>query len=202
MSPTPERVGPSPGTWYLDPLHSSLIFVARYLSFGRVQGTFGQARGVVRVAEDPTQSTVDMTVETSSVNTGVAARDAHLRSSDFLDSNTYPELYFRSVSVVPHRRKQNAFTLNGELTVHGRTNPVSMPAQWVGEAPDLSDPEGIYGHFFSANTQISLSDFGVDDGGPLSWGGRLIGDTIDVVLEVRLQDTDPADFLRQVGHIT
>ncbi|MBE3001135.1 YceI family protein [Nocardiopsis sp. HNM0947] len=201
MSPTTERVGPTPGTWHLDPLHSSLIFVARYLSFGRVQGTFGQARGTVEVAEDPAGSTVEVTVETSSVNTGVAARDAHLRSSDFLDSDTYPELHFRSTALVPNRRKENAFTLHGELTVHGTTRPVSMPAQWVGEAPDLSSPDDIYGHFFSANTQISLSDFGVDDGGPLSWGGRLVGDTVDVVLEVRLQDTDPTDFLREVGHI-
>lgn len=201
MTTAPEEVGPQPGVWYLDPLHSSLIFVARYLRFGRVQGTFGQAWGHVTVEEDPTRSTVVVGLDAESVNTGVGARDAHLRSADFLDVERYPELRFESTGMEPHGRRRNAFLLHGHLTVHGTTVPTTLDAQWVGEAPDYASPEDTYGHFFSATTSLSLADFGVGDGGPLPWGGRMVGDTVDIVLEVRLQDQDPTPFLKQIGHI-
>ncbi|MFL1430604.1 MULTISPECIES: YceI family protein [unclassified Nocardiopsis] len=198
MESTP--VGPAPGLWHLDPLHSSLIFVAHYLRFGRVQGTFGRARGRVLVAEDPTASKVEVVMDASSVNTGVGARDAHLRSPDFLDVGNHPELRFTSTGVEPGGRGRNAFRLHGDLTVHGTTAPVVLDAQWVGEAPDYAFPDDVYGHFFSATTRIRLSDHGVGDGGEVPWGGRLVGDEVDIVLEVRLQDKDPAPFLQQIGH--
>ncbi|RCV47995.1 YceI family protein [Marinitenerispora sediminis] len=192
--------GPAPGTWYLDPLHSSLIFVARYLRFGRVQGTFGDARGVAMVTEDPTDSKVDVTIRAASLNTGVAARDNHLRSADFLDVERHPQLRFVSTGIEPARRGPGAFLLHGELTLHGTTRPVTLDGRWVGEAPDYVNPGEGYGHFFAANTEIRLGDFGVGDGGALPWGGRLVGDTVDVVLEVRLQNLDPEPFLREIGH--
>ncbi|MET9711926.1 YceI family protein [Nocardiopsis alba] len=201
MASTPAAFGPGPGTWYLDPLHSSLIFVAHYLRFGRVQGTFGQAHGRIHVAEDPTRSSVEVEIETASLNTGVNARDAHLRSADFLDVENHPSLYFTSTGVEPDRRR-NSFRLHGDLELHGVVRPVTLNTEWVGEAPDYGDPEGTYGHFFSATTRLSLSDFEVGDGGPLPWGGRMVGDAVDIVLEVRIQDQDPDDFLRQIGHIS
>ncbi|GAB3722358.1 YceI family protein [Nocardiopsis oceani] len=199
MPSTPAAFCPGPGTWHLDPLHSSLIFVAHYLRFGRVQGTFGQASGQVYVADNPTQSSVEVVLAASSVNTGVNARDDHLRSGDFLDVDHYPEIRFLSTHVEPSKR-QNSFRLHGELELHGVAAPVILSSEWVGEAPDYADPDHTYGHFFSATTQIRLSDFGVGDGGELPWGGRLVGDTVDIVLEVRLQDQDPAPFLKQIGH--
>ena len=109
-----QRVGPQPGTWYLDPLHSNLIFVAHYLKFGRVQGTLNRARGRVWVAEDPRESKVEVTVNTASLNTGVKARDTHLRSADFLDVERYPEMRFVSTGIeTPTDRKANAFILHG-----------------------------------------------------------------------------------------
>ncbi|MDT0328966.1 YceI family protein [Nocardiopsis lambiniae] len=198
MESTP--VGPAPGLWHLDPLHSSLIFVAHYLRFGRVQGTFGRARGRVLVAEDPTASKVEVVMDAASVNTGVGARDAHLRSADFLDVENHPELRFTSSGVEPGGRGHHAFRLHGDLTVHGTTAPVALDAQWVGEAPDYAFPGDVYGQFFSASTRIRLSDHKVGDGGEVPWGGRLVGDEVDIVLEVRLQDRDPAPFLKQIGH--
>ncbi|RNL83962.1 YceI family protein [Halostreptopolyspora alba] len=203
MSPAQEDgaiFGPGPGTWHLDPLHSSLIFVARYLRFGRVQGTFGRAKGLVNVAEDPARSKVDIAILAESLNTGVEARDSHLRSPDFLDVERYPELRFASTGIEQRGRGEHAFLLHGDLTIHGTTLPVTLHCQWAGEAPDYIKPDEIHGHFFAATTQIRLSDFGVGDGGPLPWGGRMVGDTVDIVLEVRIQDQDPAPFLAEIGH--
>lgn len=196
-----DTTGLRPGLWYLDPLHSSLIFVARYLRFGRVQGTFGRGRGTVLVADNPLDSKVDIILETASVNTGVTARDNHLRSADFLDVENHPELRFVSTRVEPKTRRRNAFVLHGELTIHGTTQPVALDSEWVGECPDYISPNEIYGHFFTASTHILLSDFGVGDGGPTAWGDRLVGDRIDIVLEVRLQDKDPHDFMEKIGHV-
>ncbi|MFC3999746.1 YceI family protein [Nocardiopsis sediminis] len=195
-----DAIGPAPGTWHLDPVHSCIIFVAHYLRFGRVQGTFGDAQGLVRVAEHPADSKVDVTIRTAALNTGVRARDDHLRSPDFLDAERFPEIHFTGTGLEPGRAR-TAFRLHGDLTVHGTTLPVTLDCQWAGEAPDYASPGDTHGHFFAATTQISLAAFGVGDGGPLPWGGRLVGDTVDVVLEVRLQDTDPIGFLRRIGHV-
>lgn len=191
--------GPGPGTWYLDPLHSSLIFVAHYLRFGRVQGTFGDAHGQVHVTDNPTLSSVEVEIATASVNTGVGARDDHLRSADFLDVTSHPKLRFTSTSVEPGRRR-NSFRVHGDLELHGCSRPVVLAAEWAGEAPDYVSPNDTYGHFFSATTRLNLSEFGVGDGGPLPWGGRMVGDSVDIVLEVRVQNQDPAPFLKQIGH--
>lgn len=200
MQPISTEVGPRPGLWYLDPLHSSLIFVAHYLRFGRVQGTFGEAEGQIFVSQDPAESTAEIVLNSASINTGVGARDAHLRSADFLDVDNYPELRFESTFLEQSQRGQHAFRLHGNLTIHGTTLPVILQAQWVGEAPDYISPDDTYGHFFSATTHIRLSDFGVGDGGELPWGGRLVGNTVDIVLEVRIQNQDPTPFLKQIGH--
>lgn len=204
MNPLPPEgydFGPAPGHWHLDPIHSCLIFVARYLRFGRVQGTFSDAKGAVMVAEDPLQSKVDVSIRAASVNTGVQARDDHLRSPDFLDVETYPEIRFTSTRLEERSLQKRTFYLHGDLTIHGTTLPVTLECQWAGEAPDYANPEDTYGHFFAGNTQIRLSDFGMGDGGPVPWGGRLVGDTIDIVLELRVQDTDPIHFLRSIGHV-
>lgn len=199
MTTTPAGFGPGPGTWYLDPLHSSLIFVAHYLRFGRVQGTFGQAEGQIYVADNPTRSAVEVVIDATSVNTGVNARDAHLRSADFLNVEYHPQIRFTSTGLEAGRR-QNSFRLHGNLELHGTKVPVVLGSAWVGDAPDLGSPNDTHGHFFSATTRINLSDFGVGDGGATPWGVRLVGDTVDIVLEVRLQNQDPAPFLEQIGH--
>ncbi|MDS1270289.1 YceI family protein [Lipingzhangella sp. LS1_29] len=201
MSDTPGLVelGPGPGTWHLDPMHSSLIFVARYLAFGRVQGTFGRARGQVQVPSDPLQARVDVTLDASSINTGVAARDHHLRSPDFLDVATHPELRFVSRRIARDGTR-TGFRLTGDLTIHGVTNEIVLTGRWVGDAPDYLRYGQAHGHFFTANSSIRLSDFGVGDGGEVPWGGRLVGDVVDIVLEARLQNQDPTEVLRELGH--
>ncbi|MDA8369307.1 MAG: YceI family protein [Nocardiopsaceae bacterium] len=198
--PVNDVVGPATGTWHLDPIHSCIIFVAHYLRFGRVQGTFGEATGTVTVAGDPADSTVDITINAAGINTGVRMRDDHLRSADFLDVENHPEIRFTSTGLETGGRAENAFLMHGDLTVHGTSRPVTLECQWVGEAPDYMNPDDTYGHFFTGNAQIRLSDFGIGDGGPLPWGGRLVGDRIDIVLEVRLQNNDPAEPLPQNGH--
>ncbi|QVQ50673.1 YceI family protein [Spiractinospora alimapuensis] len=189
----------TPGVWHLDPLHSSIIFVAKYLRYGRVQGTIGQARGVVVVGSELAESSVEVVLRAASVNTGVGPRDDHLRSADFLDVETHPELRFVSTAIEPGRRGTESFVLRGDLSLHGVTREVALSGAWVGESPDYIHPDTIFGHFLTATTRIRLSDFGVGDGGPGPLGVRMVGDEIDIVLEVRLQDADPAEFLREIG---
>jgi polyisoprenoid-binding protein YceI len=153
------------------------------------------------VAKDPAQSSVEVVIDATSLNTGVDARDAHLRSADFLHVEDHPRIRFTSTGVEASRRR-NSFRLHGDLEVHGTKVPVALSAEWVGEAPDLTSPDSTHGHFFSATTRVNLSDFGVGDGGAAPWGGRVIGDTVDVVLEVRLQNQDPAPFLELLGHVS
>lgn len=79
-------------------------------------------------------------------------------------------------------------------------NSTLSSVEVVTDATSLDTGVNAHGHFFSATTRINLSDFGVGDGGATPWGGRIVGDTVDIVLEVRLQNQDPAPFLKQIGH--
>ncbi len=107
---------------------------------------------------------------------------------------------FTATGLERRGRGPHAFRMHGELTLHGTTRPVSLDCRWGGEAPDLQNPDQVHGHFFAADTRISLSDFGIEDVGPTPWGARVIGDTVDVVLEIRQQNADPTEWLRQIGH--
>jgi polyisoprenoid-binding protein YceI len=198
MNQFPPGVGPQPGTWYFDPLHSSIIFVAHYLRYGRVQGTFSSAQGRVEVGHDrAANSSADLVMQADSVTTGLAARDRHLRSADFLDAERHPEVRFVSTGLDLNRRGTFRFLLHGDLTLRGKPAPVTLDAQWVGESPDHKDPDRVHGHFFAAHTRISRGDFGLGDGGTAPLGGPVVGEHVDIVLEVRLQDRDPASTLKK-----
>jgi polyisoprenoid-binding protein YceI len=196
-------VGPQPGTWHFDPLHSNLIFIAHYLRYGRVQGAFADAEGRIEVGHDrAANSSVDLVIQAASVTTGVAARDRHLRSPEFLDTERHPDIRFVSTGLDLNRRGRFRFLLHGDLTIRGKPAPVTLDAQWVGESPDHTDPDRVHGHFFAAHTRINRGDFGLGDGGTAPLGGPVVGEHIDIVLEVRLQNRDPTPLLKRIGHIS
>ena len=115
---------PEPGTFTLDPAHTVVGATARHLMVSKVRGKFTEVTGTITVAEDPLESAVEVAIKAASIDTGVADRDNHLRSADFLDVETYPELTFTSTRVVKVRR--HGLRLVGDLTIRGVTREVEL----------------------------------------------------------------------------
>ena len=129
----------------------------------------------VGIADDATASAVEATVDMSSVDTNNTDRDAHLLSTDFFNAEAHPQMSFRSTSV-------SADSLDGELTINGVTKPVAFDLEFHGVAVDGYDTTRAG---FSASTRILRSDYGIDFNAPLGADGMLIGDKIDIELEIQ-----------------
>ncbi|HET8614777.1 MAG TPA: YceI family protein [Actinomycetales bacterium] len=168
------------GTWVIDPSHSEVGFVARHMMVSKVKGRFGKVEGAITVAEDVLQSSVVATIDASSIDTRDENRDNHLRSGDFFEVETYPTITFRSTSL---RQSGDDFVLDGELTIRGTTRPVSLEMEFNGVQPNpLAEGKPTAG--FSAQTEISRKDFGLEWNVALETGGVLVGDKIKITLEV------------------
>jgi len=180
MSNAPTSVAPglTTGTWTIDPTHSEVSFTVRHLMVSKVRGSFTDFSGAITIAEDPLASSVQATVELSSIDTRDAIRDAHLRSADFFETETYPTMVYRSTAVRPAGRD---FAVDGELTLHGVTLPVALTLEFNGVS---GDPWGGTRAGFSAETEINRRDFGVDLTMPLDGGGVVVGDKVKVHLEI------------------
>jgi len=179
------------GTWYIDPWHSSVNFVAKRLGLNKVRGRFNRVSGTVQIANPPEQSTVQVTIQTASVSTGVRRRDDHLRSADFLDVGTYPEMRFVSTGL--ERTGDTLWRLSGQLTLHGVTRLVTLDVEWLGQGQDLF-VRGRQDTALSAHTTLQLSDFGIGE----ALVPTLVGDLIVVDLEVTLLQYDPTPMLAQI----
>jgi polyisoprenoid-binding protein YceI len=166
------------GTWNIDPSHSTVAFVVRHLAVSKVRGSFKIFEGSITVSDDPLASKVTAQIETTSVDTGDTNRDAHLKSPDFFDTDTHSHITFESTSV---SADGDDYEVEGNLTVHGTTRPVTLDLEFNGVSPD---PWGGTRAGFSATTEISRKDFGVDFNIPLDGGGVVVGDKIKIELEV------------------
>ncbi len=111
------------GTWTIDPVHSEVSFVVRHMMVSKVRGRFDKFEGTIVTADEPLQSSVNATVDLSSVNTGAPDRDNHIRSADFFEVESHPTMTFRSTGL---RRGGDDFLLDGELTIRGTTRPVTL----------------------------------------------------------------------------
>lgn len=170
-------------TWNIDPDHTSIGFKVRHLMVSNVKGVFGKVSGVVLVDEkDITKSTVTATIDTASIDTGVAKRDAHLKSADFLDVEKYPTMTFVSTNVA--RNGAGKLKVTGNLTLHGVTRPVVLDVE--GLAPESKDPMGNLRTGASASAKINRKDFGVVWNKVLETGGVAVGDEVAISIEVEL----------------
>jgi polyisoprenoid-binding protein YceI len=180
MTSTPVQIpGYVVGTWDIDPTHTTVGFIARHMMVSKVRGFFRDFSGEIVTAEDPTRSSVTATVDLSSIDTRQEQRDAHIRSADFFDVEKNPQMTFRSTGV---RADGADWIVDGELTLKGITKPVSLALELNGFGPDA------YGGTragFSARTEISRSEFGVDIQMPMDGGGVVVGDKIVVELEIQ-----------------
>lgn len=170
-------------TWNIDADHTSIGFKVRHLMVSNVKGVFGKVSGVVKIDDgDLTRSSVTATIDTTSIDTGVAKRDAHLKSPDFLDVAKYPTMTFVSTGVT--KGSGGEFKVTGNLTLHGVTRPVVLDVE--GLAPEIKDPQGAIRRGASASTTINRKDFGLTWNKMLEAGGVAVGDEVKINIEVEM----------------
>lgn len=171
------------GTWTLDPAHSEVSFTVKHMKISKVRGKFEKFETTIVTAEDPKDSTIEAVIDVASVNTGQEARDNHLRTSDFFLVEKHPQLTFRSTSI---EADGDDFTVEGDLTLRGVTQPVTLKGEFGGM---VTDSQGRVKAGATASTKINRHDFGVSWNAALEAGGFTLGDdvTIDLDLQVVLQ---------------
>jgi polyisoprenoid-binding protein YceI len=147
----------------------------------KVRGSFGEFSGSIEVAEPIENSSVSVELAASSISTGVADRDGHLKSADFLDVENHPTITFRSTGV---RREGGEFKVDGELTIIGISKPVTLDVEFDGEA---TDPWGNAKAGFTASTAIDREDWGLTWNAALESGGLLVSKEIKIEIEAQAQ---------------
>ena len=167
-------------TYRIDKAHSEAVFQVRHL-LTKVRGRFSDFEGEIDYDEEnPDQSSVNVTIQAASVDTGERDRDTHLRSADFFEVEKFPTLTFRSTRVT--RRSSESFDVAGDLTIHGVTRPVTLSTALLGKA---RDPWGNERVAFEAETTINRKDFGLLWNAALETGGFLVGDEVKISLSVQ-----------------
>lgn len=167
--------------WQLDAAHSSVNFTVRHMMFSKVRGQFTQWSGLLEF--DPAQpqaAKLEVKVEAASVNTNDAQRDAHLKSADFFDVEKFPQLTYKSGAV--EAVDKTHFRLQGQLTLHGVTKPVTLNVEYAGHG---RDPWGGDRAGFTATASINRKDFGLNWNQALEAGGVLVSDQVEITLEIQ-----------------
>ncbi|MET7986388.1 MULTISPECIES: YceI family protein [unclassified Streptomyces] len=168
------------GDYVLDPTHTRIGFVARHAMVTKVRGAFHQFEGAAHLdGTDPARSTGQVVIKAESIATGVEQRDQHLRTNDFLDAPSFPDITFRSTKVEP--RGDTDFRVTGDLTVKDTTRPVSIDFEYTGNAVD---PYGNLRVGLEGSVTISRKEFGVTWNAALEGGGVLVGDKIVLEFDI------------------
>jgi polyisoprenoid-binding protein YceI len=175
---TVEIPGLVAGTWTIDPTHSEVGFTVRHLMVSKVRGSFKTFEGTITVADNPVDSQVEARIDATSIDTRDENRDNHLRSSDFFDVEQHPQITFVSTAVRPAGRD---YAVTGDLTIHGVTRSVELALEFNGVS---GDPWGGVRSGFSASTEISRADFGIEFNMALDGGGVVVGDKIKIAIEI------------------
>jgi polyisoprenoid-binding protein YceI len=166
------------GTFTIDPGHSDVAFTVRHMMVSKVRGHFTRFQGEFVLAPDPLDSSVTATVELPSIDTNNPQRDSDLRSANFFEIDKYPTMTYRSTGI---RHSEDGFDVDGELTLHGVTRPVTLALDINGFT---RDPYGNTRAGSPATTEINRGDFGITFNIPMDGGGVVIGDRIQIFIEV------------------
>ncbi|MGA3214742.1 MAG: YceI family protein [Acidimicrobiales bacterium] len=169
---------PTPGTFVLDKSHTQIGFVARHLMVSKVRGRFTDYEGAIVVDDDPAKSSVEVTIQTASINTNDENRDNHVRTNDFLAVEEFPTMTFRSTKV--ELGSAESWKVTGDLTVRGVTRPVVLDVQFEGV---IQDPWGNQRLGFAASGEIDRNDFGVSFNAALETGGFVVSPKIKLEIE-------------------
>lgn len=169
---------PPAGTYVIDLSHTHAGFAVKHFGLAKVRGEFGEVEGTVVIADEPTASSVTATINAASFNSRDEARDAHVKSADFLDVENFPTLTFTSTNVKPDG---DDWIVAGDLTIKGITRSVELATEFEGA---ITDPYGLQRIAFSASTEIDRTDFGLDFNAALETGGLIVGKNVKITLEV------------------
>jgi polyisoprenoid-binding protein YceI len=167
-------------TWKIDPAHSQAGFSVRHMGLSNVRGRFNNINGTIVFDEtDLSKSSVNATIDTTTVDTGVEQRNGHLKSADFFDVAKFPTMTFASKSVT---KSGDEYLVTGDLTLHGVTKPVVLHLDTPEKEQVGMDGKAHRG--FSATTTIHRQDFGLVWSGTLKSGEAVVGDDVKITLDV------------------
>ncbi len=166
------------GTWNIDPVHSEVGFAVRHMMVSKVRGRFNTFSGQLVTGKDPLASSVTAEIDLASIITGNEQRDAHIRSADFFEVETYPTMTYRSTGV---RQDGGDFVIDGDLTLKGVTKSVPLKLELNGFGPD---PFGGTRAGFTATGELNRRDFNVNFTAPMQNGGAVVADKISLHLEI------------------
>jgi polyisoprenoid-binding protein YceI len=170
------------GDYTVDPTHSRLGFAAKHAMVATVRGGFTGFTGAVHLDEEhPENSTATIQIDTASVDTGNKDRDAHLRNADFFDVETYPTITFTSTKV--EQIEDDVYTLIGDLTINGKTNPVAVEFELTGTS---TDPWGGFRVGFEGKTTVNRRDWGLEWNVALDKGGVLVSEKVKLEFDIAL----------------
>ncbi len=169
-------------TWKIDPAHSSGDFKVKHMMISHVKGSFAGISGTLTEhATDASLSSVDASIDLTTISTGDAQRDGHLKSADFFDAEKYPTMTFKSTAV--NKKGEGEYAVTGDLTIHGVTRPVTFAVE--GPSAPGKDPWGNTRIGLSATTKINRKDFGLTWNSALETGGVLVGEDVAITLEIQ-----------------
>jgi polyisoprenoid-binding protein YceI len=166
-------------TWAIDTSHSHVAFTVRHMVFAKVRGEFKQWSAQLELGDDLTASKVDVEVDTASVFTNEEKRDAHLRSGDFFDAETFPKMTFVSKRV---EKADGDLKVVGDLTIRGATHEVTLEVEETGRG---KDPWGQDRVGFAAKTSIDRSKWGLTWNAALEAGGVLVSEKVEISIEIQ-----------------
>ena len=177
-----------PGTiqaeaWTIDPAHSSAQFSVRHMMVSTVRGEFTRLSGTVELDEkDVTRSSVEATIDATTIDTRNERRDNHLKSADFFDVANHPTITFKSAKV--DKVSDGRLKVTGDLTIRGITRPVVLDVEAL--SPVVRDPQGNLRSGTSATTRINRKDFGVSWSANLDGGGLVVSDDVNITIDIEL----------------
>lgn len=181
-------------TWTIDNVHSNVGFTVRHL-VTKVSGSFNEFEGSLQFDDKkPEASKVNVVVKAESIFTANQQRDQHLRSADFFDTKKYPTATFESTKVTSLGKGQ--FKIDGTLSLHGQTKPVSLEVEYLGTAKDM------YGNTrggFTAKTKISRKEFGLTWNKVTEAGNVVVGDEVELAMNIAAIESKPQEAKKETG---
>ena len=174
------------GEYKIDPAHSVIGFAIRHYEISLVRGRFKDFTGTIRFDEsDVSKSSVQFAAKIESIDTGVDARNAHLRTADFFDAAKYPEMTFKSTRI--ERKAQDQYVIHGDFALKGVTKQISFPFTLTGS---IKDAQGNTRFGVAAQTKLDRRDYGITWGHPMANGGLDVGN--EVMIDLQLEAMRPA----------
>jgi polyisoprenoid-binding protein YceI len=168
-------------TWNIDPVHSHAQFKVKHMMISNVKGEFSAVSGKLELnSADVSKSKVEASIDATTINTREPQRDAHLKSADFLETEKFPALTFKSTRI--SKTAVDQLAVEGDLTIHGVTRSVVFEVE--GPSPSMKDPWGNTRIGLSATTRINRKDFGLVWNSTLETGGIMVGEEVTITLDV------------------